>query len=282
MARINFNDYQKVQDQYENNSGTDIGFFSLKNNGDEAIVRIMHDSSEDFDIIGAHSIQVGNRYPNVECLRNPNDPVDVCPLCKSGAKFSYKFFVHMIQYTTDEAGNVVAKPVVWERSAKQMGQKLVTMIQEYGPLSDLIFKIRRNGAPGDMKTTYEMMMANPAVYRPEMYPRMDEAFANYNVSGRHVMSKTAEEMIQYLNTGSFPAKEAKTSPAYDNAGQNRVTTAQAAYTQAPTMQAPQNTVQQPMNQPTVAQPAPGAAGRMPWETAPANNAPAGGRPVRYY
>lgn len=281
MARINFNDYQKVQDQMED--GNDIGFFNLKNHGDEAIVRIMHDSSDDFDIIGVHSIQMGNRYPNVECLRNPNDPVDVCPLCKSGAKFSYKFFVHMIQYTTDATGNVTAKPVVWERSAKQMGQKLVTMIQEYGPLSDMIFKIRRNGAAGDLKTTYEIMLANPNVYRPELYPRNDAAFANYNVAGRHVMAKSADDMITYLNTGSFPAKENNTSPAYDN---NQPTQTQAPQAQVAQPQVvPPTYAQPPMNQ--TAAPVNGPVNRMPWESAPATNAPNTGapatnRPVRYY
>ena len=206
MARISYEAYQQKAAEQEF-SGSGIGFFSLKNDGDEAVVRIMHDSREDYDILSVHQVPVGGRHTNVECIEGD------CPLCKSGNNIKYRFFVHMLQYVKDEQGNIVTKPVVWERAAKSMSEKLNAMLQEYGPLSDCVFKIRRNGKAQDKNTTYEIMFANPNVYRPDLYPKDNEVFKDYTVSGKKVATKTAEEMITYLNTGSFPERQ-------DNGNQN--------------------------------------------------------------
>lgn len=206
MARVSFDAFQQTAAN-DNSGGNDgIGFFSLKNDGDEAVVRILHDSTDSFDIVATHTVQIGDRYRKVSCLRNPGDGVDACPLCKTGAKLGYRFFVHMLQYGKDEQGKVTVKPVVWDRSAKQMSQKLVTMIQEYGPLSDCVFKVRRNGKSGDKDTTYEILFANPAVYRPDLYPKDTRAFENYNTMGSKVLDKNFEEMSEFVATGSFPAR----------------------------------------------------------------------------
>lgn len=206
MARVSFDTFQQTAAQSDGGSNDGIGFFSLKNDGDEAVVRILHDSPDTFDIVATHTVQIGERYRKVSCLRNPGDAVECCPLCKTGAKLGYRFFVHMLQYGKDEQGKVTVKPVVWDRSAKQMSQKLVTMIQEYGPLSDCVFKVRRNGKSGDKDTTYEILFANPSVYRPDLYPKDDKAFENYNTMGSKVLDKTFEEVSEFVATGSFPAR----------------------------------------------------------------------------
>lgn len=229
MARISFDTFQQTAAHSDGGSGDGIGFFSLKNDGDEAIVRILHDSPETFDIVATHSVQIGERYRKVSCLRNPGDSIDACPMCKTGAKLGYRFFVHMLQYGKDEQGKVTVKPVVWDRSAKQMSQKLVTMIQEYGPLSDCVFKVRRSGAANSKDTTYEILFANPAVYRPDLYPKDTRAFENYNTLGSKVLDKTFEEMSEFVATGNFPAR-----------GGNRGNSSNGSSTPtaAPTYQAP--------------------------------------------
>lgn len=214
MARISFNAYQQAAANEQNESS--IGFFSLKNDGDEAVVRILHNSSDDFDIIAAHPIKVGEYFRKAACLKNPGDPKDKCPLCAADVKLQYRMFVHMIQYTKDENGQIVSRPVVWERSAKDMSQKLMSMIQEYGPLSDCVFKVRRNGKAGDMQTTYEIMYANPNVYRPDLYPTdAANAFIGYDTLGTKVYNKTAAELQTFLETGAFPGtqQQAQVAPA---------------------------------------------------------------------
>ena len=202
MAKINFE-----QINSNNDSGTfQVGFFNLKNNGDEAIVRIMHDSVDSFDLVTTHPIQVGNKYRRVNCIRDPRDPMDNCPLCKSGVKVQQRFYIHLIQYVNDEQGNIVPQAKIWERSASY-AVTIKNLIDEYGTLSDYIFKIRRNGEAGSMNTTYSIIFGNPQVYKPEFYPKDDSLFDGYSVVGSAVMDKSFDELAEFVATGEFPASQ---------------------------------------------------------------------------
>lgn len=207
MAKISYEMFQKSMNNESNGGGSNsnVRFFSLKNDGDEAIVRILVDSQEDYELITTHTVKQGDKWSKVECLNEaPRD--NKCPLCSAGVKMTTRLFVPMIQYTKDEKGAIVATCVMWDRSAYEMSPKLNAMLQEYGPLSDCVFKVRRNGAAGNLKTTYEILFANPNVYRPDLYPKNTEDFNGFSASGVMVSKKTAEEMTHFLNTGAFPAK----------------------------------------------------------------------------
>ena len=205
MARISFDTLQETAiNNSNNNEGNNIKLFSLKNDGDVAVVRIMHDSVEDFDILTTHKVKVGDKRRNISCIRNPYDPVDACPLCKNQEKLQQRFYIHMINYVTDtQTGQVIPVPVVWDRAATEYANKFKTLIEEYGPLSDLIFKIKRNGKAGDMSTTYEILMGNQSMYPIDKYPKI-EAFNGYTALGKIVMDKNYNEICEYLATGSFP------------------------------------------------------------------------------
>lgn len=203
MAKVSFETVQSMANE-NNGSGNGVGFFSLKNDGDEAIVRIMHDSVADFDILTCHSAKVGDKFRKINCIRNPLDSVDNCPLCAKGEKIQQRFFVHMIQYEKDAQGQIISKPVVWERSAGEYGTKLKNMIAEYGPLSDCIFKVKRNGRAGDMGTTYELMFGNPSIYRADLYPKKPELFDGYSACGTVVIDKDFSALSQFASTGRFP------------------------------------------------------------------------------
>lgn len=204
MANINF-DQINVGSGNANN-GNNVGFFTLKNDGDEAIVRIMHDSTADFNIMTTHSIQIDGKFRRVNCIRTPMEPMDKCPLCASGEKVQQRIYIHLIQYVRDESGAIVPRPMVWERSI-QYAVTLKNLIDEYGPLSDSIFKVRRSGAPGQRDTSYSIMYGNPNVYRSDMYPKVEGAFDKYKVLGTAVMDKTYDEIATFVSTGVFPAKQ---------------------------------------------------------------------------
>ena len=214
MAKVSFDTAVSNMNSDSNNDRNSVSFFSLKNDGDEAIVRIMHDSVEDFDIVTLHPISIDGKYRSANCIREPRDSMDKCPLCKNGTKIQSKIFIHMIQYVANESGQIEAKPVVWERSISY-ATKLKNDIDEYGPLSNCIFKIRRNGKAGDMSTTYELLYANPTVYRPELYPKDEKAFEGYSAFGKVVMDKTFDEISEYMSTGQFPQRQ---NTANNNAG----------------------------------------------------------------
>lgn len=203
MAKMSFDTANIAANENNNNGGNSVGFFSLKNDGDEAIVRIMHDSVEDFDLLTTHPITLGGKYRSISCIREPREAVDNCPLCKAGTKIQSKIFIHMIQYVTNAQGQIEAKPVVWERSFAY-ATKLKNDIDEYGPLSNCIFKIRRNGKAGDMQTTYDMRLGNPNMYNEANYPKLPDAFNGYTALGTVVLDKNYEEISAFLANGAFP------------------------------------------------------------------------------
>lgn len=213
MAKISFNDLDAVESatSSNNNPGSDIGFFTLKNDGDEAIVRFMCDSVDDFDIQMVHSITLANHYRKVACLRTPREPLDMCPMCAAGTQVSARFFIRMLVYTKvadPQTGNtlVVPKAMIWERSTNY-AKTLKSYLDNYGPLSDVICKIIRHGAAGDMKTTYEIVPnLSKQIYRDDLYVKDPSMFGTFETLGTIVMKKDAAEMSQFLATGMFPEK----------------------------------------------------------------------------
>lgn len=216
MARVQ---YEEAVSQMNNDNS--IGFFSLKNDGDEAVVRIMHDSTRDFDIITTHSVDMGQRFPRkVSCIRESTDPINSCPFCAASIPVKKSIFIHLIQYTKNPDGSITAEPKVWERSISYANQ-LRDLLLEYGPLSDQIFKIRRNGAPGSVNTTYSILYANPQMYNATNYPKDVNAFTGYSALGRVVLDKSYTDMECFLTTGQFPQKSLDTVQTQQHAQQDQ-------------------------------------------------------------
>lgn len=298
MAKMDWNTYQQraaaMEAGQQSGNGPRVGFFALKNDGDKAVVRIMHDSPEDFDLVAVHSANIDGRYRNVSCLRGPNDPMDMCPFCDAGEKTYLKIYIHLIEYTKDENNQIIATPKVWERTASY-AKTLVNYMNEYGPLSDVIFTITRSGAKGSRDTTYSLMYAPPQIYREDLYVKDTTLFEGYQATGAAVLEKSYEDMLKLLDSpaGQTPANNyvakataqaaprqnySAPAPAARPTYNEVVNAAPAAVPQyeapaAPTTQeAPARTYRQPT---------------VPAETRPAYNAPAAvdgyqARPRRVY
>ena len=207
MAQINFNELNQTN---KANTSNNPGYFSLKNDKDEAVVRILADSVADFDIVTVHEANVNGKTRYVNCVRGPMDPSDACPFCEAGEKLKQVFFIHLIHYTTDENNNIVPVAKVWQRST-YYANIIRDLIMEYGPLSDVILKIRRNGAAGSKDTNYTILPANPAIYKAENYPKVD-LFGDYKVIGKMVLSKSKNEMAYYIDNGEFPSVNVQATP----------------------------------------------------------------------
>lgn len=248
MAQISFEAYQKYAEQRTaQQNATRIKYFSLKDDGNEAIVRIMHDSTADFDMCVIHEVKDGQYTKKINCLREAGEPFDNCPLCAIGAKVVSRIYIHLIEYTPDENGNIVATPKIWERSASYAAT-LRDYINEYGPLSDVIFKIKRNGKRGSQDTTYNITYCRPEVYRPDLYPKVD-LFNGYKAVGAAVESLNFNQMDQladkidpdaavYAPSAAVPKQEA--APAYAPAAPAAPTYSAPVYNQMPPQQAPTN------------------------------------------
>lgn len=86
-------------------------YFSLKDDGDSAIVRFNISKIEDINVTIKHMVKVGGKTRNIECLRMPNEPEDKCPLCASGNKSNTRIYVKLLVYEND-GNKVVCKPCI--------------------------------------------------------------------------------------------------------------------------------------------------------------------------
>ena len=220
MAQINFNSIQ-TSDNVTSNS---VGFFQLKNDGDEAIVRFAHDSVDSFELLTTHDISLNGKFRKVNCVRNPNEPLENCPLCAGGQKISQRIFIHLIQYIKDETGKVIPLAKVWDRPVSY-AYKLKNLIEEYGSLTDSVFKIKRHGAAGSRDTSYDILFCNPAMYNNEQFVKDFSAFDNYKALGSIVLNKSFEDLFTFVTTGNFPEEhkvEKENNIEYNNVNTNNV------------------------------------------------------------
>lgn len=234
MAQIDYDSYSS-RPASTNQSTNKVGYFALKDNGDEAIVRFAYASPKDFDLVTVHRVQdkTTGYWRNVSCLRDVNDPVEYCPLCQKNVKLATKFFVKLIEYVQDENGTIVAVPKVWERPAV-FARELKSKFDEYG--YDCVFKIKRHGAKGDMQTKYDVLFANPAKYNVNDYPADFSGFQNFRLDKHSYNNKTFEEITEFLSTGVLIKPQqatANVAPATPVVTAAPVTYATPAYTPTP-------------------------------------------------
>ena len=276
MAQVSFDVASSMQDNNSTQYSNNVEFFNLVNDGDEAIVRFMHDDVSSFNILTVHNVQVGGKYRKVNCIRQPQEPTDMCPLCASGNNISNRFFIHLLVYTQDANGNIICKPQVWERGFNY-ATRLKSLLDEYGPLSNELFKVKRKGARGSMDTTYDILYCNPKIYNNESYPINRDAFNNYSELGTIVMNKDAVAMNTFIATGSFPEVQqtqnntSNVAPAYTP--KPEVNNVAPTYNNAPNV-APVNVP--PSNN------TPNTTGTPPWMNPNTTTAPTGGPGPRYY
>lgn len=213
MARVSYEDSEKYY------SGGSSEWFQLKNDGDVARVQFMLNSIDDIPIFSTHKVKVGDKDRYVDCLRNPQDPIDACPFCAAGLPAKAVRFIVMFQH---EDGKVK----IWERG-RQFISKLQGLINRYNPLEEKVFEIERHGKAGDTGTKYEI------------YPLDGVESVNLNdveipeLEGSLILQKTAEEMEEYLDTGNFPSEDNQDAPV-----RRRGSEASASRSSAPVRRTP--------------------------------------------
>jgi hypothetical protein len=214
MAQFNYADYQNVVARAQNNTGASnvkVGFFKLKNDGDEALVRINVASMEDLQFATVHQLGAAQKWMKVGCLNPVGSYSDNCPLCSAVAggntsigKAAKRVFVQMMVSYKDAATNQfsAAIPVIWERPAG-FASEIASKLRDYGPLTERVFKVTRNGAAGNMQTTYAISYI-PVYDKPEAVPADFSAFANFKLSKHSYWEKSIEDINTFLTTGQFP------------------------------------------------------------------------------
>ena len=199
MAYMSREEFLKMQSEREQRQeqrqtqGPRVGFFSLRDDGDEAVVRFAYNSPDEFEVFTVHPVTIDGKFRKVNCINDLRLGVHSCPLCAAGVQLQQRFYIRLIEYTRDENGNIVRQARIWERPASYM-QILANLFAEYGPLKDNVFKVKRSGARGDMQTSYSIMFSNPTIYNEQLYPKDFSAFENYSPLGTAIIDKNELEL----------------------------------------------------------------------------------------
>ena len=192
MARVSYEDSEKYF------AGSTSDWFQLKNDGDVARVQFMLNSIEDIPIFSTHRVKVGDKERYVDCIRNPQDPVDACPFCAAGLPAKAVRFIVMYQHDD-------GKVKIWERG-RQFISKLQGLINRYNPLEDKVFEIERHGKAGDTNTKYEIYPLDG------VDPVNMEDVEAPELEGTLILQKDFDAMEYYLDNGSFPSDDSKDEP----------------------------------------------------------------------
>jgi hypothetical protein len=148
---------QDLINKYDNGGFTKTGWFQLKDDGDTATVRLLHhgevgteengEPKYDFPIYEVHKLDVdgSGRDRTVLCKG------ESCELCKAGNKPSLRMFLQMLNLEEKDKDKQVQ---LWERGLVDI-KNMLGLAEEYGDLTKRDIKIKRSGAKGSMKTTYQ-------------------------------------------------------------------------------------------------------------------------------
>ena len=220
MARLNYRD---AKDMANKSGGFDYKFFNIKDK--EAIkIRFLVSKLDDVESYSVHTITLPDgKKRNVSCLRQPNEPVQNCPLCAISNRARARIYLNVVDEKTHEL-------LIWERSA-QFLDTLEGYIQRYGDLRDFVFEVERKGSGLDTEYIIYPMGSNP-INDKSVLPQP------VSVLGKSLLDKNYNELTQYVNTGNLPDN---TQPVAQENLQRRETNPQSNYG-APQNQAPNYTM----------------------------------------
>lgn len=216
MGKYNYESLKNAKQEQETTKKEyqRIGYFNLWDEKPSAIVRFDVGSSDDLELVDVHNEKITKddgkwSYRWVACLRNNDEPFKNCPLCTKNVKTRRTVvFVRMLEYRIGEDGKVSAVPVTWAR-ASTFADELVSLINDYGDLRELLFKVTRNRT--NNKTTYSVRL------QPEMgiyteaagYVKDFSAFDNFLMNKHSYMERTFEELEEFVKTGKMASRKPK-------------------------------------------------------------------------
>ena len=169
----------------ETNQSQRPWFFNLINDGDTAVVRLLHSSTDTIEVADTHRMKVGGKTKRIKCVG------DGCPLCAEGES-EKRIFIHLWDYTD-------AKEKVWDRTDKIIPQ-LVQLQQSWNPLSSAVIKITRKGTEFPK---YEIEVQNPMNYENTSLDLIDK-----KVAKMFYMNRSSDDIKTFLSSGEFPEKKA--------------------------------------------------------------------------
>lgn len=254
MAQFTYQEYENTTSASSGHGAPQIGFFKLGPN-EEALVRFNIHSVSDLQFAQIHKPYFGkkfdgvaNGYAGISCLNGVGDfSAAKCPFCAAAAtgdqtvaKAEKKVYVQMKVSYKDPSSGSWAQPVsaVWERPAG-FARELATKIQNYGDLTQVMFKITRVG--GGKETKYSLDYAVPTIFKPEMISTDFSEFATFKLNAGVLYEKSYDEMARFVRTRSFSSEDTNNTTISDNTqvvtGNNTQANSSVNYTVPPVAEA---------------------------------------------
>lgn len=119
------------------------GFFRLPNDKDYADVVFLYSSDADVLVASAHYIKSADYSGYVHC------PGAGCPACAKNIRVQTKLFIPLYNLTTD-------KIEFWDRTMRFEPQLHSDVFTNFPNPSEIVFRVTRHGAAGDVNTSYEI------------------------------------------------------------------------------------------------------------------------------
>ena len=190
MAKFSVNDA-------ENYGGDLSGYFTLKDDGDSAVVRFMYDSIDDIEGYAIHKVTIGDRDVFINCLREYTDELSQCPLC-ANKNFQLGRFYFALYNETDE------EIQIWTRG-KQILKPLMTALNDInGPICGTPIRITRHGASGDKKTSYSFDVLKENADNISLEDLIENVGEPVDPIGTLIKDYTFDELTEYTKTGNLP------------------------------------------------------------------------------
>ena len=160
-----------------------LGFLNLKNHGDTATIRVLHSTPDTIEVEDTHWINFSDgTHKSVKC------PGDGCPLCAAKVAISKRAYIHVIDQS-DMQEKVWVRPV-------SMVDELRKGFDYYKTLTGLILTIQREN-----NGQYPVQRIIGAT---ETNAPLDNSIIDKKVAYRCFVTRTAEELQQFLTTGQMP------------------------------------------------------------------------------
>lgn len=213
MAKYNYESLKTAQAERQESKGYQrVYHFALWDKKPTAIVRFDVGSPDDLEIVDVHNVKIikdgKTTWRNVACLRSDKDAFDKCPLCKKNIKTRGKqVFVKLLEYVTNEHGQVVPRPAVWSRYAS-FADELVSKINLYGDLRDCLFQITREVTNNKTKFSVDLLPDKMGIYtEANGYVKDFSAFEDFVIGKHSYMERTFEELTEFVATGKMASRK---------------------------------------------------------------------------
>lgn len=191
MGRFSYEE----RDNYGGN-GNGGSYFKLQNDKEVARVQLLGNDMNDFPGYAVHQVEVDGKNRWVNCLREYQDPVDVCPFCAAKIKQQARLFIPLYNIDADEVQ-------IWERG-KNFFPTLAGYCARNPEVVSVVTEIERHGKPHDTSTTYQLYSTKDEPERDRLEDFEDEI---PEIIGRYVLDKTADDMEYYLDHEEFPKSD---------------------------------------------------------------------------